>query len=116
MQLLNEIVIVLGLSTVVVLLCDRIRVPSIIGFLLVGVLAGPSGLGLVTSREEVDTLAEIGVTILAIQRRDGSTVPGPDGSERLLPGDRVVLMGKAEDVRQAALIFLRNPPGEASAP
>jgi CPA2 family monovalent cation:H+ antiporter-2 len=64
MHLLNEIVIVLGLSTVVVLVCDRIRVPSIIGFLLVGVLAGPSGLGLVTSREEVDTLAEIGVILL----------------------------------------------------
>ena len=64
MHLLNEIVIVLGLSTIVVLLCDRIRVPSIIGFLLVGVLSGPSGLGLITSREEVDTLAEIGVILL----------------------------------------------------
>ena len=116
MPLLNEIVIVLGLSTVVVLLCDRIRVPSIIGFLAVGVLAGPSGLGLVTSREEVDTMAEIGITILAIGRRDGSTIPSPDGSGRLLPGDRVVLMGTAENVRQAALIFLRNPPGGARAP
>ena len=62
--LLEDIVIILGLSMVVLLIGARLRLPSIIGFLVTGVIAGPHGLGLVTAQHEVDMIAEIGIVLL----------------------------------------------------
>lgn len=62
--LLQEIIIILAISTIVVLICQKIKVPSIIGFLLTGALAGPHGLGLIHSAHEVEMIAEIGVIFL----------------------------------------------------
>jgi CPA2 family monovalent cation:H+ antiporter-2 len=61
---LDELVTIFGLAIVVVLLCHRLRIAPIVGFLLTGVLAGPHGFGLVTAVHEVETLAEIGVIML----------------------------------------------------
>jgi len=63
-QLLKDIVIIVGLSIVVIFICHRIRVPAIVGFLFTGILAGPHGLGLVKAVHEVEILAEIGVVLL----------------------------------------------------
>lgn len=62
--LLTDIVIILGLSVGVLFLCHRFRIPSIVGFLLTGILAGPYGLGLISGIHEVELLAEIGVVLL----------------------------------------------------
>jgi len=62
--LLNDILIVFGLSVGVLLVCHRLHVPAIVGFLLTGVLAGPHGLGLISAVREVEILAEIGVVLL----------------------------------------------------
>ncbi len=62
--LLNDIVIIFGLSVGVVYICHRIQITAIVGFLLTGVLAGPHGLGLVKAAHEVDILAEVGVVLL----------------------------------------------------
>lgn len=64
LPLLQDIVIVLGLSIGVLLLLYRLRVPLIVGFLITGILAGPNGLELVTAGEEVHLLAEIGIVLL----------------------------------------------------
>jgi CPA2 family monovalent cation:H+ antiporter-2 len=42
----------------------RLRIVPIIGFLLAGTLIGPSVLGLVTEREVIDAVAEVGVVLL----------------------------------------------------
>ena len=63
-SILSTTVIIFGLSIVVLLLCYRLRIPTIVGFLITGVLAGPSGLGLVGATTEVETLAQIGVVLL----------------------------------------------------
>jgi CPA2 family monovalent cation:H+ antiporter-2 len=42
----------------------RLRQPTLIGFLLAGVLLGPFGLGLVEQVETVEALAEVGVVLL----------------------------------------------------
>jgi CPA2 family monovalent cation:H+ antiporter-2 len=42
----------------------RLRIVPIIGFLLAGTLIGPSVLGLVTEREAIDAVAEVGVVLL----------------------------------------------------
>ena len=62
--LLQDIVVIFALSVAVLFLFHRIKAPTIIGFLLTGVLAGPEGLGLVGASEQVSVLAEIGVVLL----------------------------------------------------
>jgi len=62
--LLNDILIIVLLSVVVLYLCQRMRLPIIVGFLLTGVIAGPHGLGLVREIEAVKTLAEAGIVLL----------------------------------------------------
>lgn len=62
--LLNDIAIIFALSILVILICHHLRVPSIVGFLLTGILAGPHGLGLISAMGEVETMAEIGVVLL----------------------------------------------------
>ncbi len=64
MPLLKDIVIVFSLSLAVLLVASRFRIPSLVGFLVVGMLAGPHGLKLMQSIEEVRMLAEIGVVLL----------------------------------------------------
>ncbi len=63
-QLLKDIVIIVGLSIVVIFICHRIRVPAIVGFLLTGILAGPHGMGLIKAAHEVEVLAEVGMVLL----------------------------------------------------
>lgn len=62
--LLEELVLAYGVGVVVVLLLLRLKVPTVVGFLLAGVLLGPHGLRLVRDVEAVSALADIGVVIL----------------------------------------------------
>lgn len=60
----------LGIALVVLaaLICglglERLRQPAVIGYIVAGVLLGPSGFGLVEDRANIDTLAELGVLML----------------------------------------------------
>lgn len=62
--LLQDILILLGFSVVIVFVLQRLKLPSIIGFLVTGVIIGPHGLSLVEAVEEVEILSEIGVILL----------------------------------------------------
>ncbi|WP_406659741.1 monovalent cation:proton antiporter family protein [Methanolobus sp. ZRKC3] len=64
MMLLNDIGIIFGLSIFILLIFNRLRIPSILGFLVTGMLAGPHGLGIISRVSEVDALAEIGIILL----------------------------------------------------
>lgn len=60
----SDIITILGLSVLIILVFQRIRLPSILGFLLTGIIAGPFGLSLIQAQEEVELLSEIGVIFL----------------------------------------------------
>ncbi|MCH7408297.1 cation:proton antiporter [Belliella sp. DSM 111904] len=62
--LLSDIVVIFGLATLVILLFMRLKVPTIIGFLFTGALAGPYGLSLVNASTAVEVLSEVGVILL----------------------------------------------------
>ena len=62
--LLQEIVIILGLSVGMILLFKRFKLPVLLGFLATGALCGPHGFGLVGATHEVELLAEVGVIFL----------------------------------------------------
>src|SRR5438067_12985102 len=61
---LRQLIIVLAATISIVFVFQKLRLPTIIGFLLAGVIIGPNGLQLITSLSQVETLAEIGVVLL----------------------------------------------------
>jgi len=61
---LRDLVVLLLLSLGIVLVFQRLRQPSIVGFLAAGVVLGPHGLSLVREVEQVELLAEVGVILL----------------------------------------------------
>ncbi len=98
--LLQEVVIILGLSAVVIYLFQRFRLPSILGLLLTGVIVGPSGLALIGSEatHEVEMLAEIGVILLLF-------IIGLEFSLKTLASiQRIVLIGGAVQVGGTILV------------
>jgi CPA2 family monovalent cation:H+ antiporter-2 len=62
--ILKDIVVILALSLVVSLLFSRVKLPSILGFLITGMLFGPFGLGIIHHSHEIEIMAEIGVILL----------------------------------------------------
>jgi CPA2 family monovalent cation:H+ antiporter-2 len=62
--LLSDIFKLFALSVGVLFVCSKIKVPSIVGFLITGVVAGPHGLGIVEHSKAVEIMAEVGVVLL----------------------------------------------------
>ncbi|MEO5366751.1 MAG: cation:proton antiporter [Magnetococcus sp. WYHC-3] len=61
---MTDLFLVFCLAVGIILLCHRLRIPPILGFLFTGMLAGPHGLELVRTAQDVEYLAEIGVMLL----------------------------------------------------
>ena len=61
---LKSLVIILGISAIVIFALGRIKIPSIVGFLLAGMLLGPHGLNFIEDLTTIQTFAEIGVILL----------------------------------------------------
>ena len=59
-----EIASILGLATLLGILGQKLRQPLIIMFLATGILAGPSGLGIIHSYHQIELLAHIGIALL----------------------------------------------------
>ncbi len=64
LSVLKDIVIIFALSSLVNYLFTRIKVPTIIGYLLTGVIVGPKLLGIIKAPQEIELMAEIGVVLL----------------------------------------------------
>ncbi|WP_462317757.1 cation:proton antiporter domain-containing protein [Marinilabilia sp.] len=62
--ILKDILIIFALSTLVNYIFTKIKIPSIVGYLLTGVLAGPHLTGVISNVENIEVLAEIGVVLL----------------------------------------------------
>jgi CPA2 family monovalent cation:H+ antiporter-2 len=63
----KELLILIAVATVGAALFERLRLPSVVSFLLMGALIGPGGLGLVADPERVRHLAELGVVFLLFE-------------------------------------------------
>ena len=63
-QTLQLILILLGAAVVAVVLCRLVRLPPILGYLLVGLAVGPHALALVPETADVIDLAEFGIVFL----------------------------------------------------
>jgi CPA2 family monovalent cation:H+ antiporter-2 len=63
-HLLYDIAVIFALSTIVNFVFSKIKIPTAVGYLLTGIVAGPYLLKLVTAAHEIEIMAEIGVIIL----------------------------------------------------
>lgn len=64
LPILDDILIILVAAVLIVFLLNRLRLPSIIGFLLTGILIGPFGLSLISKHHEIEQMSEIGIMLL----------------------------------------------------
>lgn len=64
LSILKDIVIIFALSTVVNLIFTRFKIPTVVGYLLTGIIAGPHLLSLVSEGHKIELIAEIGVVLL----------------------------------------------------
>jgi len=96
---IKDLTLLLLVSLPIGILFHRIKLPSIMGFLIAGVIIGPHGLGWIGDPEEVRELAEIGVILLLF-------VIGLEFSlSRMLKGLAVVVGVGSLQVGLTALVF-----------
>lgn len=98
-SLLKDIVIIFALSTLVNLVFNRIKVPTAVGYLLTGIIAGPHLLSIVHTEHEIDLLAEIGVILLLF------TIGMEFSLKHLLKIRRIVFLGGLFQVMVTAGVF-----------
>lgn len=63
-SILTDLLIIFSLSVIVVFLFHRLKLPTVVGFLLTGILAGPHGFKLIKGIENVEMLSEVGIVLL----------------------------------------------------
>ena len=64
LNLIVEMVTVMGAATAGGYLASRLKQPVLLGYLFGGMMVGPTGLGLITLESDIKVLAEIGVVLL----------------------------------------------------
>lgn len=63
-EFLKSLIIISGISAISIFILNKLKIPSIVGFLLSGILIGPHGLELIKDIHLVEKFAEIGVVLL----------------------------------------------------
>ncbi len=99
LTILKDIVIIFALSVFVNFVFTKMRIPSVVGYLLTGVIAGPHLLGLVQAHHDIELLAEIGVVLLLF------TIGMEFSLKHLLKIRRIVFFGGMIQVFLTALAF-----------
>lgn len=111
--LLQDLLLLLVASVPIAFLFNRLRLPTIAGFMITGILIGPYGLRLIKDAHAIEALAEIGVVLLLF------TI-GLEFSLRRIAGmKRLVLLGGGLQVLLTALLvsgvayFLGRPVNQS---
>jgi len=63
-SIIKDIVLILLVSIPIIAIFNRIQLPSIVGFLIAGIILGPSVLKIISNPEQIEVMAEIGVILL----------------------------------------------------
>ena len=100
LAILKDIVLIFALSTLVNLVFTRFRIPTVVGYLLTGIIAGPHLLSLVSAGHEIELIAEIGVVLLLF------TIGMEFSLKHLLKIRRIVFFGGLLQVFVTAGVFV----------
>jgi len=63
-EFLKSLEVIFIASAAVILLLYKLKIPSLIGFIIAGIIIGPHGVGLIKDTHFIEILAEIGVILL----------------------------------------------------
>jgi CPA2 family monovalent cation:H+ antiporter-2 len=63
-KIIEDIVIILLISIPIIFIFNKMNVPSIVGFLIAGMIIGPYGFKFITDSSEIKVMAEIGIMLL----------------------------------------------------
>ncbi|MDR1309664.1 MAG: cation:proton antiporter [Deltaproteobacteria bacterium] len=85
--LIGRIIALLGLSIILIFFGLKLKMPAIVGFLLTGIMVGPSGFSLINDPKQVEVLSELGVVLLLF------TIGLEFSIQNLLKIKRLVLLG-----------------------
>ncbi len=96
--LLRDLVLVMGACLLSVIALGRLKVPTLVAFLVAGLVIGPGGLRLVHDRASIDAISEIGVVFLLF------TIGLQFSVSDLLQLKRYVLLGGSVQVALTALL------------
>ena len=96
--LLQDLLVLLIASIPIAFICNRLRLPLIVGFMITGVLIGPFALGLIKDVAAVEVLAEIGVVLLLF------TIGLEFSLRRIIEMKRLVLYGGGLQVLLTVLL------------
>jgi CPA2 family monovalent cation:H+ antiporter-2 len=99
LAILKDIVIIFTLSTLVNLVFTRIKIPTVVGYLLTGIIAGPHFLALVSAGHDIELMAEIGVVLLLF------TVGLEFSLQHLIKIRKIVFLGGLLQVSFTAAVF-----------
>lgn len=97
--LFTGIVVVFLIAVFLLIILYRVKIPSVVAFLIAGFLAGPSGLGLITNEESISFFAELGVIFLLF------TIGLEFSISRIIQSRRYVLIGGVVQVSTTILIW-----------
>lgn len=100
LAILKDIVLIFALSTLVNLVFTRFRIPTVMGYLLTGIIAGPHLLSLVSAGHQIELIAEIGVVLLLF------TIGMEFSLKHLLKIRRIVFFGGFLQVSVTAGVFV----------
>ena len=92
LTLLRDLVILVAVAIPVVAVAQRLRVPTVVGFLLTGVAIGPHSFGFIPDAASVSGLAELGLILLLF------TIGLELSVSRIIRLGRLVLQGGAVQV------------------
>ncbi|MCK5307255.1 MAG: cation:proton antiporter, partial [Zetaproteobacteria bacterium] len=62
--LLKDLIILMVAAVPITFFFHKLGLPTIVGFLITGVVIGPFGFGIITDHHSIEVLAEIGVVLL----------------------------------------------------
>ncbi|MCF8360668.1 MAG: cation:proton antiporter [Prolixibacteraceae bacterium] len=98
-SILKDIVIIFALATLVNFVFTKIKIPTIVGYLITGIIAGPHVLALINGKHEIELMAEIGVILLLF------SIGLEFSLKHLLRIRRIVFLGGLMQVMLTALLF-----------
>lgn len=98
-SLFTGIVVVFLIAVFLLIILYRVKVPSVVAFLIAGFIVGPSGLALITNEESISFFAELGVIFLLF------TIGLEFSVSHILKSRRYVLIGGFVQVASTILIW-----------
>ncbi|MBI5726960.1 MAG: cation:proton antiporter, partial [Ignavibacteriales bacterium] len=63
-SIIRDIALILAVSLPVLFLFRKIKISPIVGFLITGIIIGPSGLHLIAQNEQIEVMSEVGIILL----------------------------------------------------